>query len=808
MQQHAQAKQLTRALLAAALSFSASVAYGITPQSFSHTTEADFADGDAEGTVITNLGDIKLSSATTKLDGLPEDVTVIHDLVKIGGTIYLAAGPEAKILKLEGDKVEVVKAYEGEQVFALADYDGKLVIGVSSGENPRIDQLRKGEVKTLAKLPETKYVWDLVTQVTAKDKLQGLLIATGLEGKVFYLEDGKDEPTVLLDTPQANVLSLAADRAGNVYAGTDTDGLVYRIDKEGNPFVVYDAQEAEIAALVTMPDGMVYAGTAAVEEAKPGRLEQPATSEEGRPEAPKLDVPPKPEEFGPVAPAPQAPAKPDAGKPVAPAPAEADAPEPADADDDHPVAPAEGAPTKPTPEQYDALRQNLRARLQAARDSGKLDAKPDPGAAARPSSRPSRARPAAPDANKKGNAIYRIAPDGFVTEVFRESAVILAIAPQPDGKLIVATGNEGQVFSIDPAVRETTMLADLESNQVTCAVQTDAGLLLGAANPGAIIRMESATAKQGKYTSQVLDAGQVSIFGTFRITAELPEGTGVAVEMRSGNVGDPEQAAWSKWTDTVTLTHDKNANPLQPIEIKPDVPPARYLQYRLVLTGDGKHTPVVDQAELAYVAPNTAPTVAKLVVNTPKVGEPGSDPDPKVLIQWQANDDNQDRLLYSLEYKPGKAERYLTLAQDLTDTKYQWQTQHVPDGWYTLRLTADDKLDNPADSAKTGGRVSEPLLVDNTPPALEGLKASVKGGKVTLSATAKDELSSISSVAYSVDGSETYQASLPADMIYDSTSETWGVTISDLSPGGHVIAVRAIDARGNTAYKQLIVDVK
>ena len=336
-----------------------------------------------------------------------------------------------------------------------------------------------------------------------------------------------------------------------------------------------------------------------------------------------------------------------------------------------------------------------------------------------------------------------------------------------------------------------------------------AGLLLGAANPGVLMRMTAAVAEQGGYTSAVLDAGQVSMFGTFKLTADIPKGTTVAIELRSGNVGDPEQAAWSKWSKPALIKFDKDANPLQPRELKIDVPPARYLQYRLTLTGDGKTTPVIDQADLAYVAPNTPPTVAKLVVNVPKVGEPGSDPNPKYTIQWQATDDNSDRLIYSLEYKPGKAENYLPLAQDLTANKYDWQTQHVPDGWYTLRLTADDKLDNPPDAARTGGRVSEPVLVDNTAPALEGLKAkAMGGGKVKLTAKVQDEWSDISSVAYSVDGSETYQASLPDDLIYDSTSEAWGVTIPDLSPGGHVIAVRAIDARGNTAYRQLIVEVK
>lgn len=800
-------RTLARTLLATTGALAlAATAHAVTPGKFTQTTEADFADGDAYGTVVTNLGDIKLSSDTTELEGLPEDVTVIHDVMKVEGVTYIAAGPEAKLLKLTDEGVEVVKAYEGEQVFTLASTGSELIVGVSGSGSSRVEVLDGDELETIIKLPETAYLWDIVF---VDDKVAGrdeLILATGTQGKVLRFFDGADKPEVVLESKQGNILSLAVDAKGNIFAGTDTDGLIYRIDREGNPFVVYDAPEAEISTLVAMPDGTIYAGTAAAEQARPGRLEQPEKAEEGRPDVEPIELDqPEPQPLA----QPKVPAE--AVEPVEPdavdAPDEAGADE-GDAANDEPA----GKPT-PTKEQYDALREALKERLDEARESGQFDAAADKAPAnndnpsARPS-RPSRAKPAAPAQTKKGNAIYRIAPDGFVSEVFRESAMILSIVPH-DGKLIVATGNEGQVFSVDPSRGETTVLADLDSSQITCATPTDKGLLLGGANPGMLSRMELAVADEGGYTSKVLDAGQVSIFGTFKLTADIPLDTSIIIEMRSGNVGDPEQAAWSKWSDAVEIAHNADTNPLQPREIKIEVPPARYLQYRLTLKGDGESTPVIDQADLAYVAPNTPPTVAKLVVKPSNKPAPGTDPDPKLQVQWQANDANKDRLVYSLEYKPGKADRYLPLAEDLTAPKYDWMTQHVPDGWYTLRVTAHDKLDNPPTSAKTGGRVSEPILIDNTDPTLDGLKAEILGnGQVKLSATAGDELSSIQSVAYSIDGADQYQASLPDDLIYDSTSEPWGVTISDLSPGGHVIAVRVIDAKGNTAYRQLIVDVK
>lgn len=788
----------------------ATSAFAVKPAAFIHTTEADFADGDAQAAVVTNLGDIKLASETVPIDNLPEGVDVIHDSAVVDGVIYLATGPEAKLLKLADDGIETVAEYEGEQVFTLFAAGKQLLIGVSSASGARIESLGSDGPQTLATLENTNFIWDMLL---APGQTDHFILATGTPGKVIHVktDEGDDGISVLLETKQSNILSLAVDTRGNIYAGTDTDGLIYRIDPAGVPFVVYDAPEAEVAALVAMPDGTLYAGTAAADQAKPGQMTQPVKAEEGRNDQPasELDIenrPPDPEELGQDA----------VDQPAQPDVADDDAAAATDADDEADTAQPDeqaeaevGKPAAPQPEQYDALREELRQRLQEARESGSLTGDGPAAVAAAPSTaRSSRAKPAAPPQRKNGNAVYQITPDGFVTEVFRESAMILAIVPH-DGKLILATGNEGQVYQVDPALQETTVLADLDSAQITSATPTDSGLLLGGANPGALVRMSTDVADQGTYTSRVLDAGQISLFGMFKLTAEIPSGTAIAVQLRSGNVGDPEQAAWSAWSEPVKLTPDDDANPLAPRELSVPATPARYLQYRLILDSHDNASPVIDQVEIAYVAPNTPPVVAKMIVKPAPVNAPGEDPDPKVTIQWQATDDNEDRLLYSVEYRPGKAERYLPLAEGLTAPKYEWQTQHVPDGWYTVRVTAYDKLDNPPDSAKSGSRISEPLLIDNTQPTLENLRAQVLGdGQVKLTAKVTDELSPISSVAYSVNGSETYQATLPDDLIYDSTSEAWGVTISDLSPGAHVIAVRAIDAKGNTAYRQLIVDVK
>ena len=104
---------------------------------------------------------------------------------------------------------------------------------------------------------------------------------------------------------------------------------------------------------------------------------------------------------------------------------------------DTPIAVATGrfVAGAPTGEQYDQLRAAVRQRLEQYQKSGRIALQAAPGEPP-PSPVPmqvTRPRPAGPPAmpggapSKRGNAIYRVTPDGLVREVFRESTMILRI---------------------------------------------------------------------------------------------------------------------------------------------------------------------------------------------------------------------------------------------------------------------------------------------------------------------------------------------------------------------------------------------
>ncbi len=815
----------------------------VQPKRFTHSSEAELLEGEKRDTIVTNLGDVMLARGTEVIGEIPEETSVVYDLQALDGLVYLAAGPEARLMRhtLGGEQLEAVLELDAEQVFALAVLDGELLVGVS-GATSRIARLTEDDaLETIVELDDVNYVWDMVLDG------QTLYLATGTPAALLAVELDADEPAVrtLLETEQANLLSLAMDDASRLYVGTDTDGLIYRVTineaGEAEPFVLYDAPEPEIAALLVRGDGTVFAGTADAEQARPGRLETPVDEPEGRIDD-EVELDEQPAE-----PEPDQELEPEAEE--ADDPADEPEPEPdpepveADVDLDAPVIEDDEIEDlarliergrvvrldedgRPTAEQRDALREEIRRRLERARRTGELEAEvamvvddepeidedaPEAARPERPVRRPSPARRAQP-----GNAVYRIDSEGFVTELFRESVMILRLY-EDNGRLLIATGNEGELWALAIDRQERAVLTTLEADQIPAlTVTADGQILLGTANPAKLVRLDDRFAQEGTYTSDVLDAEQVSLWGTLLMRAEIPAGTSVTVETRSGNVRDPEHAPWTPWQELTVFEHDEAITDLEPRQVGVESPPGRFVQYRLTLRGEGNASPAIGSVELAYLMPNLPPKIesVRAAYPTPRprrgaaAQQDEEPPSTEMEIEWEASDPNEDQLLYTLEFRPAGARRWLPIADNVDEKSYEWETRRVPDGRYVIRVTASDRLSNPPGMAKTTSRLSDPVLVDNTAPRLEDLDWAGEAGVLRITGVAVDRFSPVASVAYAVNDAEHFTPVLPVDMIFDSTREPFEVTLAGLEPGEHVVTLRVRDTRGNTRYESLIVEVR
>ena len=844
----------------------------IQPAFWIHTTEADFSAGETDNTVVTNLGDVKLATGTEPVDEISDQAAVIHDLqVTANGDIYMAIGPEGALLRKRGDQLDRIVDLPKEQIFSMdLTTDGRLLVAIS-GESSRLAILNDDTLETLIGLEGVRYVWDMAVG------RRELFLATGTEGKLLRvafdeLEKGQP-PTVetLCDTAQNNLLCLDRDAAGSIYMGSDGDGLIYRVTiedpDEPEVFVLYDAAEPEIGALLVLDNGTVYAGTADADEARPGRLEEAATAESGRPEnaqpaEPDAKPDAKPDDMPRVPPNPEPMTTPNDPTPTdgsnTPASSDPSMPsQPQPVEPSKQVSPgalifgrhqqstpqkldpmANQTPRKldsaadtpePTADQMDALRSEIRHRLQDARKSGTLKSNRSTIRLARQFSAKKKRTASATSGSggtSDGNAIYRIGPDGFVTEIFRESVMILRLLEDPigNGKLMVATGNEGQLFRVDPAAEETTILVDLDPQQVPAMVRDDQGrVVVGTANPATLVRLQAGFADKGVYTSPVLDANQISLWGKINVSATTPKDTSVNLETRSGNVQDPDQANWSKWSGSEILGFNPDVEPLAPREVSVGCPPARFFQYRLTLVGQNLATPVVDRIQVAYVVPNLKPVISSIQTKYPNLDEATGSASATVNAQaddqnahlstlleiaWDANDPNNDRLLFNLQFQPAGSSSWLTLDEDLDGDSFQWQTQRVPDGYYLVRMTASDHLDNPGTMAKIASRLADPILIDNTPPTFAPLNHTVRQRSIEITSEAVDALSPIRAIHYRLDSADTWTPVLPTDLIYDSTEETFTINIADLDQGGHVVTVRGMDGHGNSRHEALLLEVE
>jgi len=741
------------------------------------------------------------------------------------------------LLQVKGDAVTPAAKVDDPHIFSVAiDAKGAVLVGTGGLSGRVLRYEREGgklseKPKELFKADGVQYVWAIRQTPDGN-----LYAATGPGGQLFEIKP-EGSHRVLLDTDENNLLSLVSDGKDTLYVGTDPNGLVYRVNrKTGESFILYDASEAEVTALALDAKGNLYAGTAEARDDVPAVPQMPATgAEAGRPEAAAgIAIP--------------------SNRPNEPEPPKVPDPTPGQPD---PI--PKGIIRTPAPTQVN----NGAVRAVAAGVDAKRGAKPratpdvpgipgddptpppnppTPGPTPGPHPQPGKPEPVpgpgtpaptpqTPDANvpgrlppvntlptgqprPEGNAVYRIDPDGFVTEIFRQPLLVLALV-EKNGTLLIATGGptEGQIYQVNPAAEETIVLAKVNPKQVLSLLPTSDGrIYMGLANVGGIATLSPGFAAEGKYTSPVLDAQQVSRFGNLQLHGALPQGTGLKVATRSGNVRDSAQKSWSDWSEEAAASEF----------VKIASPPARFLQYRLTFTSaeGGKVSPVVEDVSVAYQMPNLPPQIKSVKITpTPDAAAQsalgGGDVEPvripatrKQMISWEAVDANGDALVYSLYFRRGSSAPWILMKEKVREAQFEWDTRSVADGRYDVKVVASDAFANPPGKGRTAARVSDPVLVDNTPPMIGDLKWARRGASVHVDLTVVDRTSVVAALDYAIDSSREWQAVLPSDNIFDGPEEKVSFTVSGLTAGTHQLTLRATDAKGNQAFENVFVQTE
>jgi len=751
-------------LAVVALAMPAAPAGAVKTALWTHEQPSDFTAGKLDNLVTTSQGELMLGRQIDRLLEAGDRFDAVNALAQAAdGRLYAATGPEGVIYRIDGDKAEpFARLPEGAAAMSLLfAADDRLLVGTGGGEQARIFTIDAAGRATLFHAPAAAtYVWAMARGAGGE-----IFAATGIEGQLHRIEPDGSNGRVLADLKPRNILSLAFGPDGMLYAGTDEEGLVCRIHPEtGAMYVMYDAAESEISAIATDDQGNLYAATASAERARPGR--QVADKPGGRPDR------------GGEGSEPPAETRP-AGEPGAQRPAA-----------------GAGMPAPGTrPERRDGPRMFIVSQASQRGGDGQST------------------RAAGSAAPGTGNAIYRIDTRGFVTEIFRQPVMILALA-EAEGTIYAATGDEGRVYAITPGEDRTTMLARLEPQQATCLIrQEDGGLVVGTANAGSIARIRPNRAARGTLTSKPLDAGQIVKWGRLRWTAEVPTGTKLTVATRSGNVADEESTGWDEWSPEMDATTPQLISS----------PGARFLQYRLTFeTSLPEATPVLRRLIIPRIEENRPPEVksVQLVSVVEEAGNPGSSPKVKQLagafampeggppapqshwvIKWQAEDPNQDKLSFDVFFRAVGSQRWIRMAKELDSSPHIWDTRTVADGAYVVRLVASDAPGNPRGTELSDARISDPLIVDNTPPKVRFDDLRARGPRgLSVRVVAEDALSPLSEAACSVNSSETWRPLVSEDEMIDAPVEAFSFELDDLDPGEQIVTVRVTDERGNSTY--------
>ncbi|HEX9918759.1 MAG TPA: hypothetical protein VGA87_06315, partial [Pyrinomonadaceae bacterium] len=427
------------------------------------------------------------------------------------------------------------------------------------------------------------------------------------------------------------------------------------------------------------------------------------------------------------------------------------------------------------------------------------------------------------------SAVFRILPDGGTDVLWSSSAVTaFAVAPAPQGGVLIGTSDKGRIYSVTDDGRDTLLLQSTE-DQISSFVVRGRETFAASSNQGKLFRFAAEPVVEGTYESPVRDAKVVAAWGRI-----WWRGSGaVELQTRTGNTERPDMT-WSEWS----------APYRDPAGAAVASPRARFIQWRAVLrapasgntaaAGAGGESRIED-VSLAYLPRNVAPEI--LSITTPPTGvallpaiqiqiDPnleasGFDPSligpvqqvparrafqrGAVALQWQAEDRNGDTLEYAVYYRAQTEREFHLLRDKLRENFYTVDGAALGDGRYIFKVVATDAPENPLGAALSGERLSEPVEVDNTAPTVRAVGEPVSSGaSARVSFVVEDARGRVRRADVSVDGGP-WRAVFPEDGIADSPRETFALDLPLTGAGEHTISLRGFDASGNVGSARVLV---
>ena len=227
----------------------------------------DWEKGISQGVAIANDGTLRSGYAVSTVAELSA-ADLWASASDAQGNAYLATGSPAEVVRVSPDgKQTVLFTTKDLSVQSLVmGSDGMLYAAtLPSGKVFRIDPhasapVDAGKAAVVFDAGETpekpKYIWAMQF-----DKAGRLYLGCGGPGIIYRINapskpDAKADFFYLSDEPNIRSLLFAPD--GDLFAGSDGTGLVYRLHPDGKGSVIYEAAKREITAMALGPQGQLY----------------------------------------------------------------------------------------------------------------------------------------------------------------------------------------------------------------------------------------------------------------------------------------------------------------------------------------------------------------------------------------------------------------------------------------------------------------------------------------------------------------------------------------------------------------------
>ena len=425
-----------------------------------------------------------------------------------------------------------------------------------------------------------------------------------------------------------------------------------------------------------------------------------------------------------------------------------------------------------------------------------------------------------------GSEVYLIEPDGSPRRLWTSHDELIYALASGHSPLLVGTGNRGRIYLVD-GDRSFTDLAKASAAQVTAFASGKSGLFVATSNLGKIFKLQETAAAEGTFESDVFDGHIFSRWGKLEV-----RGRGnYEIYVRSGNVENPDRN-WSDWKKVEAASG--SAMP---------APQARFLQWKAVLH-PGTVAARIESVIAYYRSKNVAPVVEDVTVQAGARFTPTIKPTNETVmvggspvtampmlqiatplaaqrdrqstaLRWNAHDDNEDDLTYSVYYRGDGETRWKLLKDKITDKFYSWDSSLLPDGGYTVKVVASDAPSHSPQDALSGDKQSARFEVDNTPPRIDGLSAASAGDHLHILFRATDSFSPLKRAEYSIDAGD-WQFVEPTGLVSDSLAESYEFDARlprpapDAAAGAgnqreHLVVVRVFDRFDNMAAAKTIV---